>query len=128
MCGMLFAKYEKKVRCLPVVSLCVGSQSAGMSPDFLAVCPFKQDKNQEDASEDTKHKKRHKRHGPATHFCDPSRPLETKPTLRAATQESPEIFIKNSLRPLSFPKIYADSNLWFPNQPLRISSGSFSYR
>ena len=63
---MLFAKYEKKVRCLPVVSLCVGSQSAGMSPDFLAVYPFKQYKNQEDASEDTKHKKRHKRHGPPT--------------------------------------------------------------
>ena len=61
---MLFAKYEKKVRCLPVVSLCVGSQSAGMSPGFLAV--FKQDKNQEDASEDTKHKKRHKRHAPPT--------------------------------------------------------------
>ena len=61
---MLFAKYEEKVRCLPVVPLCAGSQSAGMSPSFFAVGPFKQDKNQEDASENAKHSKSRKRHIP----------------------------------------------------------------
>ena len=63
MCGMLLAKYEEKVRCLPLVPLCAGSQSAGMSSGrVLAVRPFEQDKDQEDASENAKHSNNHKGH------------------------------------------------------------------
>src|SRR5260370_40883500 len=65
MCGMLFAKYEEKVRCLPLVPLCANSKPAGMSPGLLlAVRPFEQDQNQEDAPENAKPSKNHKGHTP----------------------------------------------------------------
>src|SRR5260370_17370141 len=74
MCGMLFAKYEEKVRCLPLVPLCANSQPAGMSPALLlAVRPFEQDQNQEDASENANHRKNHKAHTP------PASPLHAIP-------------------------------------------------
>jgi hypothetical protein len=59
---MLFAKYEEKLTAFVFLPVCAGVQSAGTFHGFVAVCPFRQDKNQEDTSENAKHEKDHKRH------------------------------------------------------------------
>jgi hypothetical protein len=63
LCGVLFAKYQEELEIVPGF-VSAGVASAGRFTGLLAVRPFKQGRDNEAGSENTKHSKRHKRHIP----------------------------------------------------------------